>query len=88
MLLANLLSKAVKDEDELSKGMVRLRETTAAHFAQQGRRVDYEHFDFHQACRKGTALLDAFIASVLSVSYLQDMKVFSERHSVYKDKGK
>lgn len=88
VLLANLLSKAVRDEDELTKGMVRLREDTAQYFQKQGKKIDYEYFDFHQNCKKGTALLDAFINDILKVSYLRDMGLFSEKHSVYKHKGK
>ncbi len=86
--MTNLLCKTIKDEEELSKGLVKLREETQEHFQKEGKRLDYEYFDFHQNCKKGTALLDTFINDILKSQYLRDMGVFCEKHSVYKYNGK
>lgn len=88
ILITNLLCKSIKDEDELTKGLVQLREDTTNYFNKEGKRIDYEYFDFHQNCKKGTALLDAFINDILKSQYLRDMGVFCEKFSVYKYKGK
>lgn len=84
VLMVNLLCKSIKDEEQLTQGLLKLREDTHQHFDAQGKQIDYEYFDFHYNCKKGTGLLDQYVNDMLKQQYLRDIGVFLQKHSVYK----
>ena len=59
IVVVNLLNQQTKDEDILTQGYNKLISDTKERFEEQGQKIDYEYFDYHANCKKGsTSLLD------------------------------
>ena len=82
--MVNLLNQQTPNEEMLTQGLKSLISQTSDYFESFGRKIEYDYFDFTFNCKKGTGLLDTYIADMLKNLYLRDIGFFCEKHTVYK----
>jgi hypothetical protein len=63
--MCNLLNSLTPNEEILIQGLNELLGLTSSIFEEKGIKLNYEFFDYHLQCKKGTSLLEEFIRKVI-----------------------
>lgn len=88
ILMVNLLTKQIQGEDVLTQGFQKIVADRKPYFEKMGKKINYEHFDFHKNQKKGGAgLLDLYVRDILRKLYLKDIGLFSEKFTIYRNNG-
>jgi hypothetical protein len=75
------MSSSTSNEEMLTTNYKRLLDHTAPLLAKEGKKVVYDHFDFSQHCKKGTAILDTYINDMM-MTKLSEVGNEKEPHHV------
>ena len=80
VVVVNLLNQQTLNEEVLSQGYKKLIQDTENNVLQKReKRINYEYFDFHANCKKGSfALLDQYIGESLKSKYAREISFFKE----------
>ncbi|CDW90862.1 domain and endonuclease exonuclease phosphatase family protein [Stylonychia lemnae] len=82
-LALNLQSQSQAFEDELTQHYKKIIDETAPTISKQGKKIDYDHFDYAHHCKKNTSVLDTYINDMLKNKYLDSIDCYTEKHSIY-----